>query len=120
MPSTRNTRITALLVTLLSLGGCKTLPSQSAKITPAAPATPVSLSALSEFLNQAAPGAVAVLPHSPWGPQSELNVVQRYFAASGRDCFKLRVSSAEGPARAAIACQQQNGEWTAARLLAQY
>lgn len=43
---------------------------------------------------------------SPWGANAQLVVMEKYFAASGRNCFKLQVNSSN---QLATVCQHNLG-----------
>lgn len=47
---------------------------------------------LSQQLNGAQAGSELHTEQSPWGASASILIVERYFAASGRQCLKLRVN----------------------------
>ncbi|GED23444.1 DVU3141 family protein [Halomonas halmophila] len=81
--------------------------------------TPVGAN-LNGFLSQAAPGSTVVLQQSPWGANVEVMAEASYFAASGRECRHLQVTSLRGSSmRTAVACKTADGSWVAHRLVTQ-
>lgn len=105
---------------VLGLGGCaltQPFATKSAGVLAESSAGQPLDAALAAFLAQAPVGAVQVAADSPWGSQAEITVEDRYLAASGRDCRRLRVASAgAGAPIRAIACQSAQG-WDARRLV---
>ncbi|MGM1053159.1 MAG: DVU3141 family protein [Pseudomonadota bacterium] len=71
---------------------------------------------LNGFLAQAPAGAAISVAESPWGANVDVIADEPYFAASGRECRKLRVMSASGTVRQAVACEAASG-WHARRLV---
>lgn len=71
---------------------------------------------LNGFLAQASPGAVVNLAESPWGRDVEVTADAPYFAASGRECRKLRILTANGATRQVVACETPEG-WQSRRLV---
>lgn len=73
---------------------------------------------LNGFLAQSPAGAVVSLAESPWGAGVEVIADERYLAASGRECRKLRIITGSGSARQAVACETAGG-WESRRLVTQ-
>lgn len=73
---------------------------------------------LNGFLAQAPAGSVITLAESPWGANVEVIADERYLAASGRECRKLRITTSSGSARQAVACETASG-WESRRLVTQ-
>ncbi|GHE20576.1 hypothetical protein GCM10017767_10970 [Halomonas urumqiensis] len=71
---------------------------------------------LNGFLAQAPAGAVVNLAESPWGANVEVIADAPYFSASGRECRKLRIVTANASNRQAVACETAEG-WQARRLV---
>jgi hypothetical protein len=71
---------------------------------------------LNGFLAQSPAGSVISLAESPWGANVEVIADERYLAASGRECRKLRITTSSGSARQAVACETASG-WESRRLV---
>lgn len=65
---------------------------------------------LSAFLDQAQPGSTTAISNSPLGSNATVNVEERYFSASGFNCLRMNVESAQGNSRYShsIACKVGN------------
>ncbi|UQB43242.1 hypothetical protein JX580_05040 [Thiomicrospira microaerophila] len=57
------------------------------------------------------------LAQSPWGEQVEVQVLERYTAASGRECARLDIMQTQTSSQttAALVCQYPNGSWIPSR-----
>ena len=58
------------------------------------------------FLDKQSISSSASFLKSPWGASAELNIVDRYFAGSGRECVVLSVSVGANPSQIERACRQ--------------
>lgn len=111
-----------LTVLALMLGGCAQFQpgvsvADNANFTSIEPDA-VSDSDLSIFLDQAVEQSLASFETTPWGPHAEVQLVQRYLAASGRDCVRLKVSPAAAATRSALACRKDQ-QWQVVQPLPQ-
>ena len=55
-----------------------------------------------------------LVKQSPWGNELSARIQVRYFAASGRECIKLRLTQ---KAQDKLICQDNHGFWLESRLL---
>ncbi|WP_181068144.1 DVU3141 family protein [Oceanisphaera arctica] len=55
------------------------------------------------------------LTHSPWGSNVLVLAQQPYFAASGRTCRELTITSTTGTISYTIVCQVDHGSWNTVR-----
>lgn len=76
-------------------------------------------SELNAYLSSAAAGSTLALAHSPWGSNVLLQAEPPYFAASGRTCRELTVSTAVGGMQNSIVCQSGQGSWDTVRPVTQ-
>jgi hypothetical protein len=90
----------------LLLGGCAQFQQSALSIThPAATDESSNITIdneLSTFLDQA--------EHAPWGDYVDIQLMQRYLSASGRDCARLIVTQIAKDPRAALVCRNDK-QW---------
>jgi len=115
----RGASILALVLGTLA-AGCATPSSTSQPASEAGVAGGVQGAPLpprvAEFLETAPASAVIKLTQSPWGPNVEVTVGEPYFAASGRQCRKLRLTGNAVETHRALACRADKG-WVEQRLV---
>lgn len=104
----------AVIMGVLLLNGCSQLTAPTQK--PAASTAPYTLlnSESSALLANARAGEQLTLPQSPWGAQVNLQILERYFAASGRTCLQALVEVGAKPPVVVI-CQYAETGWGASR-----
>lgn len=66
--------------------------------------------AMSQQLTNAKPGQQVKIQESPWGSDTQLQITERYFAASGRTCLKFTVHQA-GHFHIACSDKSAQGQW---------
>lgn len=81
-------------------------------------ARPIENATLNGFLNQTPGNSAVTAATSPWGNNVEVVAESRYFAASGRECRKLRVVTPSRETRKVLVCRTDNG-WVEQRLVTQ-
>jgi hypothetical protein len=98
----------------LLLGGCAQFQQSALSIThPAATDESSNITIdneLSTFLDQAAENDAATFEHAPWGDYVDIQLMQRYLSASGRDCARLIVTQIAKDPRAALVCRNDK-QW---------
>jgi len=72
--------------------------------------------AFQSMLSLAPAGSSAHLERSPWGREVGVLLHEPYYAASGRICRGVMVSS-DGMRRPALVCERRDGNWEPVRLL---
>jgi len=73
---------------------------------------------VSEFLSSSAGESTRYFASTYWGDNVELTTDTAYYAASGRNCRRVLVSTMTGSDNGRwLACQQGDGEWVAVRPL---
>lgn len=81
-------------------------------------AKPIQNDTLNGFLDQTPGNSAVTAAQSPWGNNVEVVAEARYFAASGRECRKLRIVTPSQQTRQALVCRGPNG-WSEQRLVTQ-
>ncbi len=80
-------------------------------------------SAAHSALEDGQPGQRIEFGTTPWGDNTQYQITHRYFAASGRPCFRGQLSFAQQAAQAdsetAIVCRYNRGRWVATRAIAE-
>lgn len=117
-PAGHKARWPLVTVLALMLAGCAVPGLQSSgsrSVIDSAQGQPLG-DDLNGFLAQAPDGAILNLATSPWGNQVEVTAGDTYFAASGRECRKLRVDKAAQGETRALACKTPQG-WESRRLI---
>jgi hypothetical protein len=66
--------------------------------------------AMSQQLTNAKPGQQLIIQESPWGADTQLQITERYFAASGRTCLKFTVHQT-GHFHIACSDKSARGQW---------
>lgn len=57
---------------------------------------------------------------TPWGDNTQFMITERYFAASGRPCFRGRLSvAAEADSQTVVVCRYNRDRWVATRAVAE-
>lgn len=56
---------------------------------------------------------------TPWGENTQFDIRERYFAASGRPCFRGLLSFDEAAPAAVVVCRYTNERWVATRAVAE-
>lgn len=52
---------------------------------------------------------------TPWGSRTVLTLTERYFAASGRPCYRGSIQTSETPYTTAVICRYADNQWQATR-----
>ncbi|MCH8502363.1 MAG: hypothetical protein LAT77_10695 [Aliidiomarina sp.] len=60
-------------------------------------------------------GDQITLGTTPWGSQTQVTLTERYFAASGRPCYRGSIQSSETPYTTAVICRYGENQWQATR-----
>jgi hypothetical protein len=71
----------------------------------------------SAAMADATAGAVVKVGQTPWGENTSVTVIHRFFAASGRECMKARVSGTSANQLVNL-CHYESGAWGATKALA--
>lgn len=111
------------LAAALLLAGCAQSPFNSSAqeqdyILSGDSAKPIQSDTLNGFLDQSPGNSAVTAAQSPWGRNAEVVAEARYFAASGRECRKLRIVTASQQTRRALVCRGDNS-WVEQRLVTQ-
>ncbi|WP_425434008.1 DVU3141 family protein [Oceanisphaera psychrotolerans] len=107
-----------LFFNVASISGCSiqhninSSPADSGPVQSNQQALPLELNA---YLSSAANFSAKSLPFSPWGSNVLVMAQKPYFAASGRTCRELAITSSAGHISHAIACQIEKGNWNTVR-----
>lgn len=72
---------------------------------------------MSSYLDVASVGRELTLPATPWGSSVNIKLENRYFAASGMQCFRAKPVSENALPHAINLCRHKNGDWAATRSL---
>lgn len=81
-----------------------------------------------DHLDEASPGERVSFGNTPWGENTQFAIDERYFAASGRPCFRGRLSyqavdeQSAGQRvdnEAAVVCRYSASRWVASRAVAE-
>lgn len=81
-------------------------------------AKPIQNATLNGFLEKTPGNSVVTAASSPWGNDVEVTAESSYFAASGRECRKLRIVTVSQNIRQALVCRTDSG-WAEQRLVTQ-
>lgn len=93
---------------VLLLAGCQSIPTKA----PGDTRQNVLTAEISSFLSDAAVGEQRRFEASPWGAPVTITAEQAYFAASGRPCRPLAITSSSLDQAPGLACRSNNGwEW---------
>ncbi|SHM04229.1 DVU3141 family protein [Vreelandella subglaciescola] len=111
------------LAAAVLLAGCAQAPfnspaSEQGYVLSGDNAQPIQNVTLNGFLDQTPGNSAVTAATSPWGNNVEVVAEARYFAASGRECRKLRIVTASQQTRQALVCRGPNG-WVEQRLVTQ-
>jgi hypothetical protein len=107
-----------LFFNVASISGCSLQhninpsPAGSAPVRHSQQALPSELNA---YLSSAANFSAKSLPLSPWGSNVLVMAQEPYFAASGRTCRELTITSSTEHISYAIVCQIEKGNWNTVR-----
>lgn len=91
------------------LSGCAATKTTSGYYQPRVPSVKFVSVPVASQLAASSAGQQLMLDSSPLGNNISATVVERYFAASGRDCVRLAPESASG--QPLIACRQNDNQW---------
>lgn len=105
-------RSAGLIVMALVLAGCNSFgPFKSQSASEAVTSADGSAQTdIDRFLSSEAGFASATFPSSPWGGNVELTVQPSYYAASGRWCRKMEVTS-DVEKQSLVACRDDESGW---------
>lgn len=109
------TRASVLVLVLTGLSACTMIPTKHAG--PVQPDNARLSAQFRHFLAQAPAGSSMVAaPTNPWWPGATVYAQKSYYAASGRTCRGLTVTTT-GPSQHALVCHFDDGSWRQARAL---
>lgn len=124
-PSVRQTvyRMASVLAAGVLLAGCAQAPYDASDrergyVLSHDGARPIENATLNGFLDQTPGNSAVTASTSPWGNNVEVVAESRYFAASGRECRKLRIVTPSRETRKVLVCRTDNG-WVEQRLVTQ-
>ncbi|GGO79582.1 hypothetical protein GCM10011348_14220 [Marinobacterium nitratireducens] len=120
--STGRAKATVSLLAALVLAGCSSNQTRDAYSATAQPPVVSKGQALSQevsgFLSTGSGQSTRYFASTYWGDNVELTTDATYYAASGRICRQVSVSSMTGTSAGRwLACEGGNGQWVAVRSL---
>lgn len=106
-------RLAGLLLSAAFISGCASTTSAPQSYATYAKTPQFLASDISNVLTQARAGQQLSFSNSPWGPQVTVQVLNRYFSASGRECLQLQLNNSE--TTDAVVCQYNDQQWVVNR-----